>query len=162
MNEFPPDEAQQEITRQPPSIEGGAIAAGCAAGCVMYALRSVATTLLVGGMFTSFGAAQRLPNGMAFWIILQFCFEGAAGAVVGFVTAQRAQHRKMRHAALVVGVISFLETVPMLFMLGDDVSHVPLWSLAWMLGRIVIFLLAALYGAYMAQSFARNRGVKIE
>jgi hypothetical protein len=162
MNEMLPNNTPQETAPETSSIERGAIASGCAAGCAMYLFLGFVSTLLVRTSISP-GVAPQINGNLWFWFGVQLVYDITFGAVVGFVTGGRAKHQKMRHALIVGGMIALLLQTPLLivYLRSGSAGWLPYGFL--MTGsKFVIFLPATLYGAYMAQSFERNRGVKIE
>lgn len=117
---------------------------------------------------TIVGAIHRLlPNLGMFWgdgvVLLVWAL--AKGSVAGFIAANRAGRRKYLHAAL-AGIAAALTPIVWAFLVSAvGLSwHEESWTwrhlmkfAAWSVAVVV----TALYGAYMAQSFERNRGVRI-
>jgi hypothetical protein len=172
MNEFPPDVAPHEVVPEtPPFIEWPAIIIGCAVGCAMYWLQWV-----VFGVFMMLSDA---PGPISFPIpdqnrrltiaaILHICFILSTGVAIGVISASRARFNKYRNAFVSSVGMALLYIVWQCSSGHSNLQHLfSGWPLSWQIvvfSRIIglLLILAALYGAYMAQSFKRNRGVKIE
>jgi len=162
MPEPQPSDAPCESRSDPSSIEGGAIATGCAVGCLMTILQRVSVLLLMSALSWLHLPMDRMFGFSPAWMVMGIFFEFAAVAVVGFFTACRARHAKIKHAGIVGVLLCLTALFPWAFMLGNGPPSLPAWIYWLMLLKALLPIPAALFGAYIANSVERNRHVRID
>ena len=144
-------------------IEWGAIAVGVAAGVAWWVAQTVFWQLFFAYVSANYGT-ELFRNQWFLWFnsALRYATPLAYGTVIGFIVGYRARHHPYRFTVIVI-VLLFLVTTAFSLVIFSYLRGF-LFSLSYTLSTAFGFLLslvAALNGAFLAQSVKRNRGVQI-
>lgn len=156
------DSTNYEATRAARAFEWRAVVAGCAVNFVMTTFEKIPIAFFLSANYGMFVSPNTAQSSRLTYFAVRCCLAVANGVIVGFTSAKLARSHKYRNALIAAVFTLFLSVVgagtPLAFVFG----LLPWERLVPFVTRNVFFVPAAFYGAYMAQSFERNRGVKID
>ncbi len=153
-------EPTREQTVKPVSgIEWKALGVGLGAALVWHFSQAIFFSALIKTMGITEYAKVFSTYGPG--IILQVSVSLAHGTFVGFVTAWVARHH-LYVFAIFVNLLAFIAATGVQWFRFPTGIVLPTIYYYWMIGSLVISLLGALNGAWLAQSSKRRRVVRIQ
>jgi hypothetical protein len=163
--QFSPDRFNHDVVQDSArsGIEWHAMLIGLLVGVTWSIVQTSATNSLLSYLITNHGVAIMRDTRFAWGLpLLTLALNLAKGTTIGFLIGYRAHYLPYRHTAVVIlalWIIMYMyEVVRFQLSTRAFFSQMVLFSLA-VYGIVV--LPTAINGTFLAQSFRRNRGVRI-